>query len=95
MKQICPIRRTWLRRSAQYPQSSSGDRSSPGASSSFMNAEAFDIHRADNVTPGTNPQSENSPEKIRIVRETVQDTTIMLQENRHVSEEDYDELVDK
>jgi len=60
-----------------------------------MNAEAFDIHRADNVTPGTNPQSENSPEKIRIVRETVQDTTIMLQENRHVSEEDYDELVDK
>jgi len=96
MKQICPIRRTWLRRSAQYPQSSSGDRSSSGASSSFMNAEAFDIHRTDNVTPGTNRQSENSPEKIQIVeRETVQDTTIMLQENRHVSEEDYDELVDK
>jgi len=93
MKQICPIRRTWLRRSAQYPQSSSSDRSSPGASSSFMNAEAFDTYQADNIIPGTNRQSENSPENIRIVRETVQDTT-MLQENKHVSEED-DELVDK
>lgn len=92
MKQICPVRRTWLRRSVQYPQSFSGDRPSPGGPPSFTNAEAH------GTASDINRQSENPPEMTRTARETVQeDTTVVLQENtRHVSDEDSDELdVDK
>ncbi|XP_071572815.1 uncharacterized protein Culd isoform X1 [Temnothorax nylanderi] len=97
MKQICPVRRTWLRRSAQYPQSSSGDRPPPGGPSSFTNAEALDTNPTDCVSSGTNRRSKNLPNEARIVRETVQeDTTVVLEENsRHVSEDDCNELVDK
>lgn len=93
MKQICPIRRTWLRRSAQYPQSSN-DHSSLDGPSSFTNAEALDTNRMDCVT--SNRQLKDSPKEVRIVHEdTVQeDITVSEENNRHVSEED-DELIDK
>lgn len=95
MKQIYPVRRTWLRRSAQYPQSSSGDRPPPGPSS-FANIEAFDTNRTDCVASDTKirRQSENPPKEIQIVRETVQDTTVE-ENDRHISEENCDEHVDK
>lgn len=95
MKQICPIRRTWLRRSAQYPQSSSDDHPLPGGPSSFTNVEIFRTYRTDCVASDTNRQSENSSKEIRITRETPvqEDTTVILEENsRYVSEKDYDKI---
>jgi len=93
MKQICPIRRTWLRRSAQYPQSSN-DHPSLDGPSSFTNAEALDTNRTDCVA--SSRQLKDSPKEVRIVHEdTVQEGITVLEENnRHVSEED-DELIDK
>lgn len=91
MKQICPVRRTWLRRSTQYPQSSSGDLP-PSGPSLFTNIEAFGVNRMDCVASNTNQQSENPP---KIVRETVQEDTTVEENNQHVSEENYDEHVDK
>lgn len=93
MKQICPAR---LRCSAQHPQASSGDRPSPSGPSLFMNAETLDTYQTDCIASSTNQQFQ-SPPKDRIVREVVEeDTTVVLQENNgHVSEEDYEELIDK
>lgn len=93
MKQIYPVRHTWLRRSAQYSQSSSGDRPSPGPSS-LANTEAFGTNRTDCVASGTNRRSENPPKEVQIVRETVQEDTVE-ENNRRVSEENCDELVNK
>ncbi|XP_011874047.1 PREDICTED: uncharacterized protein LOC105565445 isoform X2 [Vollenhovia emeryi] len=93
MKQICPVRRTWLRRSAQYPQSSSGDRPPPESPASLTNVGALGTSRADCVASGTNRQSDNSPKGVRIVRETVQEDTVVSEENsRNVSEENCDEV---
>lgn len=92
MKQICPIRRTWLRRSAQYPQSSNDH--PPLSGPSFTNAEALDTNRTDCVASSTN-RLKDSPEDVRIVHENIQeDTTVLGENNRHISEED-DEPVDK
>ncbi|KAL6264656.1 hypothetical protein P5V15_004756 [Pogonomyrmex californicus] len=90
MKQICPVRRTWLRRSV--PQFSSNNHSPPGPSSS-TNTETFSAPRIEHVTSDTSRQSENSPKEIRIVHETLQDTT--EENNRHVSEENYDETIER
>lgn len=94
MKQIYPVHGTWLRRSAQYPQSSSGDRPSPGPSS-LVNTETFGTNRTDYVASGTNRRFEYQPTEVQIVRETVQQDTTVEENNRHVSEENCDELVDK
>ncbi|XP_036138888.1 uncharacterized protein LOC105831571 [Monomorium pharaonis] len=98
MKQICPIRRTWFRRSAQYPQSSCSDRPSPGGSFLFTNAETSCIRRADYVVSDSiNRQFENSPKEVRIIHKIVQENTteVLEENNRSVSEEESDELVDK
>ncbi|KAG5327000.1 NETO1 protein, partial [Acromyrmex heyeri] len=91
MKQICPVR---LRCSARYPQASSGNRPPSNGPSLFMNAETLDTYQTDCIASGTNQQFQNPP-KDRIVPEVVEeDTTVALQENNgHVSEEDYEELV--
>ncbi|KYN01842.1 Cubilin, partial [Cyphomyrmex costatus] len=91
MKQICPIR---LRCSVQCPQTSFGDRPPPSDPSLFMNTETLDTYQTDCIASGTN-QQEDPPNDL-IVREDVEEDTTVLQENNgHVSEEDCEELVDK
>lgn len=95
MKQICPVRRTWLRRSAQYPQSSSGNHPLLGGPTSFTNVETFRTYGTDCVASDTSRQSENFSKEVRIAYEipVQEDTTVVLEENnQYVSEEDYDEI---
>ncbi|KAL0131148.1 hypothetical protein PUN28_002605 [Cardiocondyla obscurior] len=95
MKQICPVHRTWLRRSVQYPQSSPGDRPSSSESSLFTNADVPNTNRTDYVASDTNQQSENPSTEFRIAHETVQrDTTVLEENNQRVLEEEYSEHVD-
>lgn len=91
MKQLCPIRRNWLRRSAQYPQSSSNDRLS-----SSTDAETFDTYLTDCIVPDTNCQLESPPKEDQIVSETVQENTVeILKANQHITEEKHDETSDR
>lgn len=87
MKQICPVRRTWLRRSV--PQFSSNNHSPP---SSSTNTETFSIPRTDHVAPNTSRQSENPSKEVHTVHETFQNTT---EENNRHSEENYDETIER
>ncbi|CAL1684988.1 unnamed protein product [Lasius platythorax] len=95
MKQMCPVRRTWLRRSAQYPQSSSSDRSSAVDPSS--STDALDTYLTDCTVPDTNWRLESPPKEVQIVSETVQENTVeVLKANsRHVTEENHDEAIDR
>lgn len=92
MKQLCPIRRNWLRRSAQYPQSSSNDRLS-----SSTDAESLDTYLTDCIIPDTNCQLENPPKEDQVVSETVQENTVevLKANNQHVTEEKHDETSDR
>ncbi|XP_029676589.1 uncharacterized protein LOC115243600 [Formica exsecta] len=92
MKQMCPIRRNWLRRSAQYPQSSSDDRSS-----SSTDAETLDTYLTDCTVPDTNCRLKSPPKEDHIVSETVQENTVeVLKANsQHVTEEKHDEDIDR
>nr|XP_012225023.1 PREDICTED: uncharacterized protein LOC105673750 isoform X1 [Linepithema humile] len=90
MRQICPVRRTWLRRSAQYPLSSSDVHPSVGGP--FSRADAEDTYLTDCIPTDTNWISESSPKDTQAVRETVQEDTEALEGNsQHVSEENCDE----
>lgn len=69
MRQICPVRRSWLRRSAQYPQATSSDEASRGPSSSVLVDVAHVLPDAGTFS------TENSPspkEEAPIVRDAVQ-----------------------
>ncbi|EFN68737.1 Cubilin [Camponotus floridanus] len=87
MKQMCPVRRNWLRRSAQYPQSSFRDRPS-----SSMDAEVLDTYLTDCTVPNTNWRLESPPKDIQIVSDTVQENTVeVLKANcQHVTDETID-----
>lgn len=92
MRQMCPVRRNWLRRSAQYPQSSFRDRPS-----SSMDAEVLDTYLTDCTVPDTNWRLESPPKDIQVVSDTVQENTVeVLKANcQHVTEEKDDETIDR
>ncbi|XP_014480677.1 PREDICTED: uncharacterized protein LOC106747558 isoform X3 [Dinoponera quadriceps] len=80
MKQICPIRRTWLRRSAQYPQS----------------VDASSVHVAATMNrPATldaNWRPDGPPKETQVAAEDAAETT--EENHRSASGEHYDEVVD-
>lgn len=92
MKQMCPVRRNWLRRSAQYPQSSFRDRPS-----SSMDAEALDTYLTDCTVPDTDWRLESPPKDIQVVPDMVQENTVeVLKVNcQHVTEGKHDETIDR
>ncbi|XP_072745453.1 uncharacterized protein Culd isoform X2 [Anoplolepis gracilipes] len=92
MKQMCPVR-NWLRRSAQYPRSSSDN----CPSSSTSETEAHDTYLTDYSILDTTCQLESPLEEVQIVFETVQENTVeVLKANsQHVTEEKHDETIDR
>ncbi|XP_029171750.1 uncharacterized protein LOC114941072 isoform X2 [Nylanderia fulva] len=96
MKQMCPVRRTWLRRSAQYPESSSNDRPSAVDLSSSTDIEALDTYRTDCTIPDTNWPLESPQQEVQVVSETAQENTVeVLKANsRDVTGENHDETID-
>jgi hypothetical protein len=71
MRQICPIRRTWLRRSAQYPQSA--NLPSVDGYPSLPTDKILDAcsTRASDISLNANRRSENSSD-IQSVGEAIQ-----------------------
>lgn len=91
MRQICPVRRTWLRRSAQYPSSSSDVYPSVGGPSSLADVE--DTYLTDCIPTETNWIPESSLKDTQVVQGTVQEDTAEALEggSPHISEENCDE----
>lgn len=89
MRQICPLRRTWLRCSAQYPRSLSSDRLFADGPSTFIGAETLGIYLTDQAAD-TNLRSVADPaKKGQIIREAIEESGAKVSQSnsRHVPEE--------
>ncbi|XP_025162221.1 uncharacterized protein LOC105191269 isoform X2 [Harpegnathos saltator] len=87
MRQICPIRRTWLRRSAQYPQS-------VNVASSTVAIAALTTYRMGRpATLDANWRPDGLPKEIKAVREGMAKVT-SEENSRRAPEETRSEIVD-
>ncbi|XP_032688264.1 uncharacterized protein LOC116852233 isoform X2 [Odontomachus brunneus] len=94
MRQICPVRRNWFRRSMQYPQSA-------GHSSASVDAVSLSVNIATSATclmgrPATldaNWRPDDPPKETQIAREVA--TEASGENSCRAPEENYDEIIDR
>ncbi|XP_020299717.1 uncharacterized protein LOC109863691 isoform X2 [Pseudomyrmex gracilis] len=100
MRQICPVRHSWLRCSSHYPQQSLSNNDHPFVAGSSTNTEALGTYNTDCANSNATWISDSSPKDMQIVREAIQACAReMLEETsqhaQRVSTENYDEAADR